>query len=288
MTNTELRIRLLTITRDASERGDVGLFPSHYIRALSLDETEDSFYRIVAALRYLKQKAYIETIESKSIEKPYTTYRVSGVTASGLDFLDESSSRAAYDQDVPGRGLTVSDIRSAYQSQLPERRDAFREEIKRLKSDCSAKDCVLSKFIYEVATTAKREMRARYELAMECVKVLLDDGWRPADGLTVDGVYRDIFQNYTSIDHETFSDLTSAVTSAFADIGNNGPDICASFGREIADTQVSAYNKCVAQLRIYRPASTAPASIYNAPVFNAPVGAYQQGNLNSARIEGGD
>jgi hypothetical protein len=178
------------------------------------------------------------------------------------------------------RALTPSDIREAYQSQLLERRDDFRDEVKRLKDQCSAKQCIFSQYIFEVAKAAKMEMRARYHAAMVCVEALLEDGWLArSDGHTIDSVYRDVFQDYRSIDRESFSDLTSAVTSAFYDIGCNGPNICSTFETEIGQLQVSAYQKAVAQLRLYRPRAQAAGNN-----FSGSIGVVQIGNMNSAVV----
>jgi hypothetical protein len=175
--------------------------------------------------------------------------------------------------------LTVEDIRKAYQSQLPERRDDFRDEVKRLKQECTADQCLFSKYIFEVAKAAKKEMRARYEAAMICVQALLADGWVPSGSESIEGVYRDVFQGYSSIDRESFSDLTSAVTSAFNDVGNNGPDIRASFAREIGAVQTAAYDKCVAQLKLYRATAVRLANS-----FSGSIGVVQIGDMNSAKV----
>lgn len=177
------------------------------------------------------------------------------------------------------RALTLPDIREAYQSQLPQRRDDFRDEVKRLKDDHSAKGDLFSRHIYDVAKAAKKEMRARYEAAMVCVQALLDDGWVPSEGQTVESIYRDVFQSYRSIDRETFSDLTSAVEAAYADIGNNGPDIRGVFAREIGEVGVTAYEKCVAQLRLYRPRARDSGN-----TFTGHVGAVQIGDANVANV----
>jgi hypothetical protein len=175
--------------------------------------------------------------------------------------------------------LTPADIREAYQSQLPERRDDFRDEIKRLKDECSVKQCIFSKYIFEVAKAAKKEMRARYHAAMLCVEALVDDGWVPSDGLTLESVYGDVFQGYRSVDRESFSDLTSAVKAAFEDIGRNGPNIRAAFEKEIGEVQVFAYNKCAANLRLYRPKAQAAGNS-----FSGTIGVVQIGNMNSAAV----
>jgi hypothetical protein len=177
------------------------------------------------------------------------------------------------------KALNFEDVREAYQSQLPQRRDDFHDEVRRLKVDCTKKQCVFSKYVYEVANAAKKEMRARYHAAMLCVEALIDDGWLPDERQTIDSVYGAVFQGYRSVDRESFADLTSAVKEGFEDVGRNGPNICGAFEKEIGQVQVSAYAKCVAQLRLRRPKMQAGGS-----AFSGSVGVVQIGNMNSAAV----
>ncbi|RDJ93207.1 hypothetical protein B4Q13_23495, partial [Lacticaseibacillus rhamnosus] len=58
-----------------------------------------------------------------------------------------------------------------------------------------------------------------------------------------------------------------------------GPNICAAFEREIAEVQVAAYEKCVANLRLYRPPTQAASNS-----FSGTVGVVQIGRMNSAAV----
>lgn len=178
---------------------------------------------------------------------------------------------------------TPDDARSAYQSKVPGRQEAFRRTIRGLKEECARGDCLFSKYIFRVADAAKDEMRERNRLAAECVKALIDAGWVPANRNEVASVFSNCFSAPRSASHESFADLKDAVDIAYADIGNNGPDIRRRFRLELGEVQVLAHDEAVAQLWLHRPIQGG-----NGPAFYGAVGAVQIGAGNAAYLSRGE
>jgi hypothetical protein len=181
---------------------------------------------------------------------------------------------------MPYQPMTLDQAREAFQAQIPHRRDDFCDEIKRLKDEHTRNGTLFSKYIQAVARAAKLEMRERHEAAMRAIEMLINDCWEPTAAETIDGAYESMFREYRSADREPFSDLKRAVESAYADIGNNGPDLRQVFEHDIGGVQSRSYESCAARLRVYRPGKPSGGTI-----FTAPVGVVQIGDANLGVIE---
>lgn len=99
---------------------------------------------------------------------------------------------------------------------------------------------------------AQDEMYARSEIASKRVEQLIDSGWMPDNGKTVDSVYRDMFANFPDTDRESFSDLYAYIDGAFDNVG-----LAAStndkneYRRRLGQAQVDAAKQFVAHLEAH-------------------------------------
>lgn len=173
--------------------------------------------------------------------------------------------------------LTPGDIREAFQSAIPRRRDEFRQLVRDLKYEHTRRDTVFSRYVVDVARAAKEELHARFDAADRLVEMLIDDGWEPSSAEMIDSVYQSLFTGFGSTDRDPIGDLYNVVSEVFSDLGGNGRDIRDSFANELMDTQVNAYKAAVAALKLHRPGK--PHA-----VFNAPVGSVAFGDGNTANV----
>jgi len=178
---------------------------------------------------------------------------------------------------MPHAKLTPADIRDAFHTAIPRRRDDFRETVAELKRQHTKNDTVLSRYINDVARLAKQELRARFDAATRLVERLIDDGWEPTTAETIDGIYQSLFSGYGSAEFDPITDLQNAVAVVYGDLGGNTADIRGSFDRAFQDAQVHAFKEAIAALKLHRPGKTHA-------VFSAPVNLVQIGDGNSGTV----
>ena len=75
--------------------------------------------------------------------------------------------------------LTIEQLKDAFQSAIPRRRDEFAQKLKERLRSIAYEAQYPQKYPIEVLQMAEIEIRERNRIANERIKQLLDSGWRP-------------------------------------------------------------------------------------------------------------
>jgi hypothetical protein len=121
--------------------------------------------------------------------------------------------------------LTPELLRDAFQHAMPERRDAFRDNVAEARRKKDHRYDMKQWYPVEVLRLAKQEAILRLDLAAAQIEKLLDSGWRPGNGQDVEAAFAQLFSQYSTARNEPSGDLPSAIETAVHEVaGINPPD----------------------------------------------------------------
>jgi hypothetical protein len=147
--------------------------------------------------------------------------------------------------------LTPAAIKDAFQDAIPNRRDEFARQVKRLRNALLRGDPHLRRYPSEVLELAEAELRARIELASTRVKQLINSGWK-ADGMnSVRQAFLDCFGMYDRMDKDPQSDLYNIVENAFNFIQEPNAVQARKNHYRLSEVQVNTATACLSDLEVY-------------------------------------
>ena len=178
--------------------------------------------------------------------------------------------------------LTPETARAAYQNALPARREAFKRLAHQCLLDASHKNNIAQWYLEELMRLAQDEVRARSQIASQRIEQLIDSGWTPGDGRTVDSVYRDMFTNVPDYDRESFSDLYGYIDSAFDKVGLSSTlDQKNAYRRRLGQAQVDAAKEFTTHLDAHMDSKKGiPQNNHTTVNVHGPVGNLQSGGVS--------
>lgn len=179
--------------------------------------------------------------------------------------------------------LTPDMAREAFQSAIPNRRDAFEHAAKKCARDASHQNFIQQYYATEIMQLAKHELRFRLNMASERVKQLIDSGWIPSDVQSARSVYADLFSKYNNWNRDPITDLVDVIENGLTLLGvaeGRAPtkDQQNRFVLEFSHYQVEVFTEFVHDVEFYM-ATKDPG---NANVTNLTL----QGNINYLQTGG--
>ncbi|TAM65815.1 MAG: hypothetical protein EPN48_18275 [Microbacteriaceae bacterium] len=148
--------------------------------------------------------------------------------------------------------------------------------------DASHKNNTQQWYLEELMRLAQEEMRARLEQASQRVEQMIDSGWVPNDGATVESLYCDMFAQFPDMKHDSFSDLYEHIDSAFGKVGlPPRVDKIQAYRRRLGDAQVEFSKEFATQLDAYMESKkTESQSNHTTVNVHGDVGNFQSGGVS--------